>query len=285
MKVQISNKNYGGTFAKGFDDNGKEYFVIGGDLCYGESIEIVKYLNKDDIWINVKVDYSEIEIFSNHFDKHGLIDFNKLKEVISHSRPNRRVYELDGYWVFVENRIIKLVEYLYNNKLIDKSRIKITKYWKSTFLRANVFGIDYSNLLKKVIKKKEAVSSWYICEKKRDFNEGIYADLFIIGNFNETDLQIQLWQIIGEGSEVLYAHGLLDKEYINFNHFDIATHNIDPIIIPGFLYEKKRMELIEKKKWIRIDGQINEKHVFNLIKMFFPLDHLVNEFKEIKINV
>ena len=282
MKVKIHEEKFGGHLAKGSDKNGNEYFVIGGELCYGDTIEIEKY--KDNLWINQKVNYPNIEIFSNYFDKDGLIEFNKLKEVTRYSRPNQRIYELEGYWVFIEGRIRNQVEFLYNNGLIERSRVKITKSWVSHFFRAPVYGVNYSKLLSKVIKNGESISSWFICEREKDFNKGVYADLFIIGNFNEKDLQIQLWQIIGEGSEVLFAHGLIDRKTKSFKHFDLASHFIDPMIIPKFLSKKQRMELKEKKKWIRVDGEINEYQVFEMIKMFFPLDYLVDEFREYKIN-
>lgn len=280
MKVKIHNEKYGGCFAKGSDDHGNDYFVIGGDLCYGDLIEIEKYENNEKFWINQKVNYSNIEIFSKYYDKDSLIEFNKLKEVTRYSKPNQRIYELDGYWVFIEKRIQNHVEYLYDNGLINNSKIKITKTWTSHFFRAPVYGINYTKLLSKIIKNNESISSWFICERKKNFNQGVYADLYIIGNFDEKDLQIQLWQIIDNGSEVLFAHGLIDRETKKFNHFDLASHFIDPMIIPSFLLNKQRMQLNEKKKWIRIDGEINEEQIFDMIKMFFPLDYLIDEFKK-----
>jgi hypothetical protein len=284
MKVKIENGRRGEYIVKGVDEKGKEYFVIGGDLCSGEIIEIEKYQNHEILWINSKINYPDVKIFSNHFDKDGLVDFNKLKEVIRYSKPNRRIYQLEGYWVFIEGRIQRQVEFLYANGLIKDSRVKISKSWIFHSARAPVYGINYSKLLKKVIEKGEPISSWFICEKEKDFNGGAYADLFIIGNYNEKDLQIQLWQIIGEGAEVLFAHGLIDKETMKFNHFDLASHFIDPMIIPNFLSTKQRMELTAKKKWIRVDGEINESQVLDMIKMFFPLDHLVDEFMENPVN-
>ena len=94
-------------------------------------------------------------------------------------------------------------------------------------------------------------------------------------------MQIQLWQIIGDGNEVLFAHGLINKITFKFNHFDLASHYVDPIMIPKLLYNKERMDLLEKTKWIRVDGEITEDQVFDMMKMFFPLDHLVDEFREI----
>lgn len=94
------------------------------------------------------------------------------------------------------------------------------------------------------------------------------------------NIQIQLWQIIGGGSQVFFAHGIMNKETSSYTHFDLATHYIDPIEIPKLLDKKERMNLIRKIKWLRIDGELNETQVFDMIGMFFPLDYLVDEFKE-----
>lgn len=52
------------------------------------------------------------------------------------------------------------------------------------------------------------------------------------------------------------------------------------MMIPKLIYDKQRIDLINKEKWLRVDGEIEEENVFELIKMFFPIDYLVDEFKE-----
>ena len=283
MKLKIKQDRIGPGMARGIDESGIEHFVLGGDLCYGEIIEAVPSKESSKILVNHKVNYDNVEIFSKYFDEEGLIEFQKLKEVKHKSKPHSRIYELDGYWVFVEMRIKNQVEYLYQNALIESSKIRITRSWATMTGRAPVYSVNYLNLLKKVIAKREAVSSWFICEKEKDFDKGVYADLYILGNFNENDLQIQLWQIIGQGDEVLFAHGLIDKNTFKFNHFDLASHYIDPIMIPRLIYAKQRMDLMKKTKWMRVDGEISEEQIFEMIKMFFPLDYLVDEFREIPL--
>jgi hypothetical protein len=54
-------------------------------------------------------------------------------------------------------------------------------------------------------------------------------------------------------------------------------------MIPRLINDKQRIDLIKKEKWLRVDGEIEEEKIFELIKMFFPLDYLVDEFKEIPV--
>ena len=280
MKLKITNERIGPVLAFGIDSNGDKHMVFGGDLCYGETIEVEPYKEESRMFINPKINYDSVDIFSDYFDKDGLIEFGKLKEVKSKSKPFQRIYELGDYWVFPNRKIKHQVEYLYENCLIDNSRIKITNSWSSVVGRAPVYAVNYIELLKKVITKRESISSWFICEREKDFDKGVYADLFVLGNSNESDLQIQLWQIIGEGDEILFAHGLIDRKTFKFNHFDLATHYVHPMVIPRLIYDKQRIDLINKEKWLRLDGEIEEENVFELIKMFFPIDYLVDEFKE-----
>lgn len=280
MKLRITEDRIGPTLAFGINDKEDKYIVYGGDLCYGETIVVEPYEGYSKMFINPKINYESIDIFSRYFDKDGLIEFNKLGEVISKSKPFHRVYELDNYWVFPERKIKYHIEYLYENNLINKSRIKITNSWSSVVGRVPVYSVNYLDLLRKVIEKKQAISSWFICEREKDFDKGVYADLFVLGNYNEEDLQIQLWQIIGQGGEILYAHGLMDRNTFIFKHIDLATHYINPIMIPRLIYHKQRIDLIKKEKWLRVDGEIKEEIAFELIKKFFPIDYLVDEFKE-----
>lgn len=283
MKLKIKEDRIGPGIARGLDENGIEHFVLGGDLCYGETIDVVPSSGNTSVFINSKVNYDNVEMFSKYFDDEGLIAFPKLKEVKHKSKPYNRIYELDDYWVFIERRIKNQVEYLYQNELTDSSKIKITKSWATMVGRVPVYSVNYADVWQKVIDKRETINSWFFCEKEKDFDKGVYADLHVMCNLNENYLQIQLRQFIGQGEEVLYAHGLLDRDTFTFIHFDLATHYVDPIMITRFLFNKERMDLLGKEKWLRIDGDISESQAFDLIKMYFPIDYLVDEFREIPI--
>ncbi|NTW25865.1 MAG: hypothetical protein HGA37_14305 [Lentimicrobium sp.] len=281
MKLKIDNKMLWPCFAKGTDSKQNTYIVYGGDLFVGEHVDVVPYGKNDKLYVIKQLDYMSTEIFKNSFDKDGLIKFEKIIEVKQKSRPFSRIYEIDGYWVFPEKKIIDLLEYLYKNGLIYNSRIKISKSYHSVISRAPVYAVDYQRILESVIKNKKPISSWFICEKEKDFDKGVYADLYVLGNLVDSNIQVQFWQIIGNGDEVLYAHMLLDKKSNKINHFDLATHFVNPLDIPNLIYYKDRIDLISKTKWIRVDEGIDENNVFELIKIFFPIDYLVDEFKEI----
>lgn len=278
MKLKITNKNINPGFAIGIDDNDHEFMVIGGNLCIGEIIEVDPYGDYKNTFIYSKINYDREKLLSKYQDKEGLIHFSNLKEVQSKSIPGRRIFELGEYWVFPEKKIINQLEFLYSKGITQFSRIKITNTWASTIGRLPIITINYFDLLEKILIRKENIKAWYYCERERDLNNGQYADFIIMGNFSETDVQISLWQIIGDGSEVLFAHGLLDRDKLFFKHFDLATHVIDPKQIPKFLNEKARFDLIKKEKWIRIDGRFEKEIPFEMMKLFFPLDELVDEF-------
>ncbi|PHN00941.1 hypothetical protein [Flavilitoribacter nigricans] len=281
MKLTILNKKNNPLWSTGIDNKGDEYRVIDGHFFLGETISVEPYHNSSNTFIHPKLNYDSVDIFSNFLNKEGLIHFKDLSEVNNKSKPFRRLYELNNYWVSPVSNISNQIEYLYHKKMIDYSRFKIGKPGiKQIRGRASIISINYSDLLQKVLRERKAVRSWYFCDRERDLNRGQYADLFVLGNFNEPDLQIQLWQIIGGGSEILFAHGLIDKETLRFNHFDLATHYVDPNQIPQFANNKKRLDLIKKEKWIRIDHDLGEEDIFSLIKMFFPMNYLIDEFIE-----
>lgn len=278
--MKISEEKIGPGYGIGIDEKGDKVHVVGGDLCYGKTIEVTPYKGSRDFYINSKVDYEDIQIFSKKFDKDGLIKLRDLKEVKEISEPGRRVYEIGDYWVFIDDNIHREVEYIYNYNLEEFARVKITNHWSIVKSGAAIYSVNFIDLLEKVLSRKKAVSAWYFCEKDKDFNNGVYADLYILANLNEGQLQIQLWQIIGNGDHVQYIHGILDNKTFKFKHLDLATHIVDPIVIPKLLEKKERMELIKKEKWLRLDGVIEQRVFLDLTKMFFPYDQLINEFTE-----
>lgn len=285
MKLKIKRKKIGPGIARGIHESGREYYVIGGDLCYGESIDVVPSDKGSNLYINKKLNYESIDIFKKWFDKDKLIELSKLSEVPKKSSAFNRIYELNGFWVFPDRKIKNHLELLHQKNLTNESKIKISRNWISSISRAPVYSVNYFKMFKKVLTNRTSMSSWFICDREKDFDKGVYADLFVLGNMVENNFQLQLWQIIGQGEEVLYAHGLVDKDSLNFKHFDLATHYIDPVLIPKLIYDKKRIKISKKMKWLRVDGNIDYETVFDLIKMYFPLDHLVDEFTECSVNL
>lgn len=277
MKLKILNDKIGPGKAKGINDKKEIFIVVGGDLCYGKSIDVTILKSEKNRYILSTLDYNENEILRKYIDKDGLIEFIKLKEVNGFSKPYNRIYELNGYWFFIPIIIRKEVEYLYENKLLEYSKIRITRAWASTFLRAPIISVNYKTILKKILNGQNNIRSHYFCEKKKDFSKGVYADLFIIGNKSEGRFQLQMWQIIDDGSELLYSHSIMDNDNLTYTHFDLASHFADKLEIEDFINYKKRLKIC-KKKWLKIDGKFTKKVVMDLTKLFFPYDYLINEF-------
>lgn len=279
IKLKITNDKLGPGYGKGVDSDGKYHIVIGGDLCYGTYVNVSK--KRDGRYIISPLDYPENEKILEKYDDDALIRLSDLSEVKHISKPYKRVYEFDGFWYFVPDNIRNEVEYLYSNDLTTISRIRVTKKWSSVRSGAAIQMVNYHKLFQEVLEKRKHVSAHYYSEKDKDFDNNVYADLFIRGDNSSKVFQIQLWQIVGEGKNILYSHAMMDSSCINYEHFDLATHHVDKFDIPFFLYEKKRLNA-KKTKWLRIDGSFEEKIVFELTKMFFPYDDLIDEFREKK---
>jgi len=137
MKVKITNNKSWYPMAKGTSESGESIMVYGGDLSYGETIE-VDFKEESNQYINSKINYESIDVFKEHFDNDGLVEFKKLKEVKHKSTPLNRVYELDNKYVFPNKNIKHQIEYLYDKNLISESKIKISESWWSVKSRAPV---------------------------------------------------------------------------------------------------------------------------------------------------
>lgn len=110
MKLKISKKSIGLGRAIGIDEYDTEHIVIGGDLCYGEIKKVEPWRHDSSIFILTELNYEIDEAFSHFFDKDGLIQFDELTEVKPWSKPNKRIYKLEDYWVFPERMISHHVE-------------------------------------------------------------------------------------------------------------------------------------------------------------------------------
>ena len=102
MKLTIKEDIIGPAIAFGVDDEGNEYRVFGGDLYYGETIEVEPCKENTKIFAVPKINYESIEIFSKYFDRDGLIDLNTLNEVKGKSKPFNRIYLLRKWRCHVE---------------------------------------------------------------------------------------------------------------------------------------------------------------------------------------
>lgn len=277
----IQNKKTGNIFSYGLTELNEEIKVLAGYLFYGKRIEVEKY--KHDFYIPKKINYGQTSVES-YFDKDGLVDLGKLTEDKYVSKPFKRIYDIDGYWFFIPKQITDIVEYLYNNNLIEGSRIKLTETHNTISSRVPITNVNYNKLFKLLTEKKSSVSSHYYCEREKDFDQGVYADFYVLGTLQNNEVQFELWEIIGNGQESFYSHFIQDINSDTFKHFDLATHIIEASSnITSLFYNKQKPQLSNKIKWFRNDNNFTKDHILEITKLFFPLDNLIDEFIEKEI--
>ncbi|MFC4687965.1 hypothetical protein ACFO4P_13550 [Epilithonimonas pallida] len=281
MYCTIIDEKIGNIFSYGLIESNKKIKVIAGHLFYGKRIEVEMYT--DNFYIPKKLNYKKMSIKLD-VDKDGLIDLDKLTEDKYVSKPFKRIYEIEGYWFFIPKQITGIVEYLYNNNLIDGSKIKVTEKHTAVSSRAPIINVNYDKLLKLLIEKKSSVRAHYYCEQKKDFDKGLYADFYVLGNLKNNEIQFELWQITGNSRELFYSHFIQDINSDTFKHFDLATHIIEESSnVVSLLFDKQKLPLSDKIKWFRNDNNFKKDDVLNITKLFFPFDILVDEFTERKI--
>lgn len=276
MKCTISTERSGQLYTYGITQENKRIKVLSGHLFYGKTIEIEKY--NDEFYNIKKLNYDENKILSRYVDDDGLIPLEKINEAHHVSTPYKRIYEIDSCWLFVPKPIIKIVEFLYSNNLVTNSKVRLTKSHTEISGRAPIYNVNYDKIFDKVMKEKKSISAHYYCERSKDFANGCYADFYVIANLNEGNFQLQFWEIIGDGQELFYSHFIKNPTMDTFNHFDLATHYLrNGCKVEDLLQRKSKLE-IDKYKWFRNDDNLSKDQVFDITKLFFPLEILIDEF-------
>jgi len=278
MYCTIQSKRVGSIFSYGLSESNEEIKVLAGHLFYGKRIEVEEYT--DEFYIPKKLNHRQMSIKLN-VDKDGLVELGKLTEDKYVSQPFKRIYDIEGYWFFIPKKITNIVEYLYNNNLIDGSKIKLTEKHTTISSRAPIINVNYNKLFKLLIEKKSSVRAHYYCDHEKDFDKGVYADFYVLGNLQNNEVQFELWEVIGAGEELFYSHFIQNINSDTFKHFDLATHILeDSSNVSSLFFNKQKPALSEKIKWFRNDNDFTKDHVLNITKLFFPLDNLIDEFLE-----
>lgn len=276
MRCSITNERTGQIYSHAITEGNEKINVLSGHLFYGKTIDVEKY--KDDFYYVKKLDYDENEILSKYADEDGLVHLKDINEAKYVSKPHKRIYEIDNYWLFVAKPINKIVEYLYSNNIVKNSKIRLTSSHTQISSGAPIYNVNYDKIFEKVMKENKSVSAHYYCEKSKDFTNGVYADFYVIGNLNEGNFQLQFWEIIGDGRELFYSHFIKSPTKDKFSHFDLSTHYIkDGCNVEDLLQRKSKLE-IEKCKWFRNDSNLSKDQILEITKLFFPLENLIDEF-------
>lgn len=271
MKCKIIEKK--GLYTTASDKEGNKIMVLYASMFLGEEIEVEK---KDKFYIPRVFNYKDEDILSKYENKEGLIEISKLTEIKGY---DKRFYEIEGYWFAIPRHLEEIVEYIYENNLVEGTFIKLEEYRTKSISGAPIINVNYDKMFNKIVSGCKSSTAHYFCEDKKDTYRGAYADFFVKADrIDEDRIQFQLWQLLGKNKEVLYTHFIKNLDADVFEHFDLAYHYINNVCDIEHLFEKKAMEILDKQKWFRNDTNFSEKQIFDITKKFFPMDELVDEF-------
>src|SRR5688572_28998098 len=107
MRCTITNERTGQLYSHGITQGNEKIKVLFGHLFYGKTIDVEKY--NDDFYHIKKLDYDENKILSKHADEDGLVHLKDIKEANYVSKPYKRIYEIDNYWLFVAKPINEIL--------------------------------------------------------------------------------------------------------------------------------------------------------------------------------
>lgn len=275
MEVRILKKIIGGN-GIAVDKQNRTIFVKNGGFFNGEKVKIDIISNENNI-INAIVSKTNISISEliSKSDKYHLIHATKLTSI--NSKKNI-FFEFEKYIVSVDKHIIKVVELLINRpELWAKAKFKINPIGDSIIGEVSLLGVDFQKAIENSLRYNIAKARYYTKDKENNWE--IPSDmLVIIGKETPEKLQIEIWQSIGETTEMFYIHGYFYPSQKIFDHLDGAIITMDFDTINKVFSSGKKIKVGDKNKHFRIDTEIDYNTAFDLIKCYMPIKELVNEF-------
>lgn len=263
--------------ALGQDSEGNTFYIKNGDLFLNETCEV----QLDGKLATLKeLNYDILALIKKYGDKDGLIKTEKLKE-IEHSKQFDRIFQIDeDKWCFPSYSIKTLIEIIISNDLWDMTRIRISKTRFKVISRATLYGIDFQKAILRAAKKGVAVTRLYSSDFKEWTDEGVFADFLIkLTMSKEGFVEFNSWQAIGRENTLFFVHGILDKSLEYFTHIDFAYHHTSLQEIRKLLQNSKDKPVLNfKEKILRLDGFIKTDIGFELMRNFYPIDNLVDEY-------
>jgi hypothetical protein len=145
-----------------------------------------------------------------------------------------------------------------------------------------VFGVPFGKAVRIVLREKIHKSVFW---SPRKDTQVLYSRLLVrLGRRKESNsehLNLESWEWIGEGAEVDYAHMILTPDGQRAIHVDgaLVTFTSEADIAWVFDTGEKRKG-VTYKKFFRVDGDTQIETAIGLIRHFFPVDELVDEYFE-----
>jgi hypothetical protein len=148
--------------------------------------------------------------------------------------------------------------------------------------RAPVRGVPFQKAVEIVLREGEHKSTFWIPNQDSGF---FYATLVTRLRRQKSkrgsELVLEAWQWIGEGIEVNYAHMILNGDASQVLHIDGALvyfsceSDARSLFLTGV---KNKGESYEK--YFRVDGELSLDDAVLLIRAYFPIEEMVNEYFE-----
>jgi hypothetical protein len=217
------------------------------------------------------------EFLEQYYTKDGLIPANKLKQVkISNTSL---AFELDGKLVFPDPRIRSIVSYLLS-----------TNYWSNAALRIigdrlqenrlPIYGVSFSQALEIALRERFSKSLFYVPNPDKYVQNGFLADMVVTLKTQDRKIvELEMWQQCKDLEYVFYVHGLLDEQNKTFSHLDGSIIYYEPFD-KQILFKEGKKPKGRKQKYFRVDDCIQFEVAFDLIRLFLPIEELVDEYFE-----
>lgn len=279
IRVTIEKESGGAGFSFGENVQGEMVTVKNGDLIGDSEIDVV-IVARDGKYLQAEIlqTFENGKLIDMQADDEGLIGTKEITAVHGHN-----LLEIGKKWVFPHRMISAMIFYILSHKYLwSIARLRLVPERVFAF-SARIFGISFQQAIEKIADKGYSKARLY-CDKRSAYEGmGVVAEM-LANIYTEKDglTTMEIWQGVANSSRVYYAHGILDKSRRNFIHFDCAVINMDITEQYILFGENKKTKGGDYMKLFRIDGNIDQNHVFELASRFFPLDNLIEEYFEIE---
>jgi hypothetical protein len=216
-------------------------------------------------------------ILSNFLTKDGLLP---TREIISKEgglwlRCNEQV-RIWPHW-----RSEAVTNLLLNNfpEIWKMAAIRV-QFAKSIVARAPVYGVPFHRAVEIVLHEGEHKSCFWVQNQKPDnLYSTLRTRLRSQTGQKGRELVFEAWQWIGNGIEVDYAHAVLSGDASEVFHLDnalvIFSTEED---IHSLIYSDSSRKSVSYEKYFRVDAEIPLETSIELMRTFFPIEELVDEY-------
>lgn len=231
--------------------------------------------------------------------KDGLIkitDLEKCKEVNSERilfklKTNNKDYNQP--LLYPSHRALSVINYLVNDSMLSNlSSIRVSTD-DIGMLGAPMFGVNFESAIKIVIREKFVKSIFYIPQQDNSsgFIEGKGFACYLVVHLGakeengEMKFHLEAWHGNEVDPTVYYIHSIFPKP-VDLQQIDQAIiEHLDGAIIEYTQLDKEELfhkgnkkKGISYQKQFRLDGEIPLHTLYEIAKIYFPIDSLTEEY-------